>query len=211
MIWIKTARAHRLTIAAGHEAGLNGAPKIDDRAAWVPRMKHGVDATVRSAIRGHGAMPARGGLADLTDTELRAAILYMFYPAGANLQPYAAAPAASAPNHRQVDGVDIFLGVSPAESAPAGRSRPGGKGYFYINISLRDGASHTYIKDALVEVRAASAASGETRKLEPLTLADSVSYGNFFRMPGNEHYIISVKVRRADWPRPIETRFDFTP
>ena len=66
-----------------HEAGLHGAPKIDDRAAWAPRMKHGLDATVRSAIKGHGAMPARGGMANLTDTELRAAILYMFYPAGA--------------------------------------------------------------------------------------------------------------------------------
>jgi cytochrome c5 len=66
-----------------HGAGLNGAPRIDDRTAWAPRMKLGLDATVRSAIKGHGAMPARGGMADLTDTELRAAILYMFYPAGA--------------------------------------------------------------------------------------------------------------------------------
>jgi cytochrome c5 len=84
-----------------HESGLHGAPKIDDRAAWSQRMKYGVDATVRSAIKGHGAMPARGGIADLTDGELRAAILYMFYPAGAAaLKPYAA-PAAADPNHNQ--------------------------------------------------------------------------------------------------------------
>jgi cytochrome c5 len=51
-----------------HEAGTGGAPRIDDRAAWSQRMKRGLDATVRSAIKGHGAMPARGGLADLTDT-----------------------------------------------------------------------------------------------------------------------------------------------
>src|SRR5512147_1091461 len=63
-----------------HGTGLNGAPKIDDRAAWAPRMRQGLDATVRSAIRGHGKMPARGGMADLTDAELRAAISYMFYP-----------------------------------------------------------------------------------------------------------------------------------
>src|ERR1700675_4221756 len=66
-----------------HGTGVNGAPKIDDRAAWAPRMRQGLEATVRSAIKGHGAMPARGGLADLTDGELRAAITYMFYPAGA--------------------------------------------------------------------------------------------------------------------------------
>jgi len=33
---------------------------------------------VRSAIHGHGPMPARGGLADLTDAEIRGAIVYMF-------------------------------------------------------------------------------------------------------------------------------------
>ena len=69
--------------AACHEKGLHGAPRIDDRAAWIPRLKNGLDATVRSAINGHGSMPARGGMANLTDAELRAAILYMFYPAGA--------------------------------------------------------------------------------------------------------------------------------
>jgi cytochrome c5 len=63
-----------------HGTGVNGAPKIGDQAAWRPRLKNGLDKTVASAIHGHGKMPARGGMADLTDTELRAAILYMFNP-----------------------------------------------------------------------------------------------------------------------------------
>jgi len=61
-----------------HEAGVGGAPKIGDRAAWAPRLKDGLDNTVRSAIKGHGGMPARGGMANLTDSELRGAIVYMF-------------------------------------------------------------------------------------------------------------------------------------
>jgi cytochrome c5 len=61
-----------------HDTGVGGAPKIGDRAAWAPRIKDGLDNTVRSAIRGHGGMPARGGMADLTDAELRSAIVYMF-------------------------------------------------------------------------------------------------------------------------------------
>lgn len=61
-----------------HEEGLNGAPKIGDRAAWIPRGIHGMDALVSSAIHGHGGMPARGGMADLTDAEMRAAVIYMF-------------------------------------------------------------------------------------------------------------------------------------
>lgn len=66
-----------------HEKGLGGAPKIGDKAAWAPRMSQGVDNTVRSAIRGHGGMPQRGGMASATDAELRNAILYMFNRSGA--------------------------------------------------------------------------------------------------------------------------------
>jgi cytochrome c5 len=62
-----------------HAQGLNGAPKIGDKAAWVDRAKLGFDSVVRSAINGHGAMPARGGQANLTDEEMRAAVAYMFY------------------------------------------------------------------------------------------------------------------------------------
>jgi cytochrome c5 len=39
---------------------------------------------VRSAISGHGGMPPRGDKADLTDGEIRAAILYMFNPKGSD-------------------------------------------------------------------------------------------------------------------------------
>lgn len=63
-----------------HEEGKGGAPRIGDRAAWIPRLRNGFEQTVRSAINGHGGMPARGGLPDLTDWEIRSAIVYMFNP-----------------------------------------------------------------------------------------------------------------------------------
>jgi cytochrome c5 len=61
-----------------HRTGVNGAPKIGDKEAWIPRLKPGLDVVVRSAINGHGAMPPRGGMANLTDAEIRSAIVYMF-------------------------------------------------------------------------------------------------------------------------------------
>ena len=61
-----------------HGTGANGAPKIGDRAAWIPRGAHGIEALTRSAINGHGGMPSRGGLANLTDNEVRNAVVYMF-------------------------------------------------------------------------------------------------------------------------------------
>ena len=61
-----------------HETGAKGAPKIGDRQEWIRRGKEGTDALVYRAMRGHGKMPARGGMAGLTDAEFRSAVLYMF-------------------------------------------------------------------------------------------------------------------------------------
>ena len=63
-----------------HQDGKGGAPKIGDREAWSKRLNQGIDRAVSSAIHGHGGMPPRGDKADLTDAEVRAAILYMFNP-----------------------------------------------------------------------------------------------------------------------------------
>lgn len=197
-----------------HEAGVGGAPRIDDRTAWAPRMSRGLDATVRSAIRGHGAMPARGGMADLSDTELRAAILFMLYPAGTAVK--AAATPASAPvplaNHRTAGGMEIFLGIVPAESARVQPPGPRGRGYYHVNVSLQDSVTRIEIRDAQVEVRAANPVTGgETKKLEQMTVNNATSYGNFFRMPGKEPYTIAVQIRRPGAMPPVEVKFDFKP
>lgn len=65
-----------------HGTGAGGAPRIGDRNAWSARMSQGLDKVVASAIHGHGAMPPRGGMADLTDVEIRAAVVYMFDTSG---------------------------------------------------------------------------------------------------------------------------------
>jgi len=70
-----------------HGEGLNGAPKIGDKAAWIDRAKLGFDSVVRSAINGHGAMPSRGGMPNLTDSEMRAAVTYMFQQSVKNETP----------------------------------------------------------------------------------------------------------------------------
>jgi len=80
-----------------HQTGIGGAPRIGDRTAWIPRATKGYDIVVRSAIKGHGGMPARGGMADLTDSEVRSAVTYMFNMGAAEAKaPQAAAPAAPA-------------------------------------------------------------------------------------------------------------------
>lgn len=60
-----------------HATGKEGAPKMGDVEAWTPRLKGGVDPLVKSAINGHNAMPARGGMADLSDAEMKSAVVHM--------------------------------------------------------------------------------------------------------------------------------------
>lgn len=63
--------------AACHTTGAAGAPKAGDKAAWAPRIKAGNDALYASAIKGKGAMPAKGGNAALSDVEVKAAVDYL--------------------------------------------------------------------------------------------------------------------------------------
>lgn len=66
-----------------HESGEQGAPKLSDKAAWTQRASKGLDAVTKTVIRGHGKMPARGGLADLTDEELKQVIAVLLKEVGA--------------------------------------------------------------------------------------------------------------------------------
>ncbi len=60
-----------------HTAGVAGAPKFADKAAWAPRIKTGLDALHASALKGKGAMPPKGGNASLSDADVKAAVDYM--------------------------------------------------------------------------------------------------------------------------------------
>lgn len=61
---------------ACHISGAAGAPQLV-AAQWEDRLEKGVDALVRSAIDGIGAMPPKGGRSDLSDEQVRASVEYM--------------------------------------------------------------------------------------------------------------------------------------
>lgn len=62
---------------ACHAAGVAGAPKLGDKAAWAPRLGAGAAAMVASAIKGKNAMPPKGGNLSLADDAVKAAVDYM--------------------------------------------------------------------------------------------------------------------------------------
>jgi cytochrome c5 len=67
--------------AACHGAGIAGAPKVGDKAAWAPRIAQGMDTLYKHAIQGFqgkaGVMPAKGGRADFSDKSIDNAVDYM--------------------------------------------------------------------------------------------------------------------------------------
>ncbi|MDI3258952.1 c-type cytochrome [Aerosticca soli] len=65
-----------------HTAGVAGAPKLGDKAAWAPRIAQGIDTLVKHAIEGyHGPdgnfMPPKGGNPALTDEQVKNAVQWI--------------------------------------------------------------------------------------------------------------------------------------
>lgn len=130
-----------------HVSGVLGAPKIGDKAAWADRLAAaGIDGLYNNAINGKGGMPARGGAANLSDDDVRAAVDLMLQksdvavaasnndtgsgsaPAAATTN--AAAPAvAQAPAATSAEGKKIYDSacLSCHMSGIAGAPKPGDK------------------------------------------------------------------------------------
>ena len=62
---------------ACHATGVANAPKFGDKAAWEPYIKTGMDAMVKVAMQGKPPMPPKGGAANASEDDIRAAVQYM--------------------------------------------------------------------------------------------------------------------------------------
>ena len=69
------------TCSACHGAGVAGAPKAGDKAAWAPHLAHGLPMLYQHALHGFtgstGTMPAKGGRTDMPDPIVEQAVNYM--------------------------------------------------------------------------------------------------------------------------------------
>lgn len=62
--------------ATCHANGVAGAPEMV-ASAWSGRLDKGTEMLISNAINGIGAMPARGGRADLSDEQVAVSVTYM--------------------------------------------------------------------------------------------------------------------------------------
>jgi cytochrome c5 len=80
---------YKIICSACHEAGVAGAPKTGDNAAWAPRIALGLDGLLKSAMAGKNAMPPKGG-SDANEVELTSAIVYITNKSGGSFKDPAA-------------------------------------------------------------------------------------------------------------------------
>lgn len=75
------AEVYGMACVACHGAGVAGAPKFGDAAAWAPRIAQGADTLHKHALEGFqgqaGFMPPKGGRVDLSDKSIMNAVDHM--------------------------------------------------------------------------------------------------------------------------------------
>jgi len=132
-----------------------------------------------------------------------------------------AAFAADSTTHKVVHGVAIYLGVLPAEmilghpkphtEAEMHGGVPAGQHQYHVTVSLFDAASGKRISGVKVSARVYEInRAGTQKKLEPMLIADTISYGNYFNMPTtNNPYRIRVLIELPGVAGVIETEFEY--
>lgn len=142
--------------ASCHTAGIAGAPKVGDSAAWAPRIAAGAAILYDHAIKGYtgksGVMPAKGGNSDLADVEVERAVVYMANQSGGSLKEPAVPAAAPKP---QAAAAPVVPQADP-------------------NVVAAIAAINSGTKPVAVAVAAPAAASGDAANAAGKKLFDSV-------------------------------------
>jgi hypothetical protein len=131
--------------------------------------------------------------------------------------PTGAAQAADQPFHRDAGELSIYIGLIPAHAAGQRRNaeqlRHGGSGTgeyaYHLTVAVFDRKGDR-VEDAQVSATVVPLGlAGHRRKLEPMRLAETVTYGGYFELAPTEVYRIDVEVVRAGTTAPARASFDY--
>ena len=107
------------TCSACHTAGVAGAPRIGDEAAWAPYVKAGYEEMVKNAIHGINAMPPKGGNPSLADFEVARAVVHIANQSGASFEEPAEPTEETTEPATAEPATVAATTVAPATAAPA--------------------------------------------------------------------------------------------
>jgi len=120
--------------------------------------------------------------------------------------------------YQVVEGIAIYLGVMPAQIVkghpkkhPEAKMHGGVpilRGGDHVVVALFDNATGQRIENARVTGSVMEIGLGaEQKTLEPMTIAGTVTYGNYFNMAGKNDYRIKLQIRRPKTPGVVEATF----
>jgi hypothetical protein len=124
-------------------------------------------------------------------------------------------------DHRIAGGMEVFLGVQPAALVSRVHPRdhpeaemhggaPKGRHLHHVLVAIFNAESGKRIEDATVEARLTPPGLATLiRSLEPMAIADTVTYGNYFNLAVDGRYQLSVSIRRSKETRPINVDFTY--
>jgi hypothetical protein len=147
-------------------------------------------------------------------------ILTCLAPAAILVSVAGSAFASEPGGYKVVDGTVIYFAVLPAEiirGHPKGHAEavmhggvPNGKHVHHVMVALFEAGSFDRITDAEVKATVSEIGfAGKTETLEPFTVAEVLTYGNYFEMPNQTIYRITVAVRRPNSPKTVEATFEY--
>lgn len=117
-------------------------------------------------------------------------------------------------------GLAVYIGVVPAEIVRGHPSQhtektmhggaPKGAHAYHVVAAIFDATSNARVSDASVTARISGLGlSGEKKKLEPMEIASTVTYGGFFDLPGRDLYTIGLTIERPGQPKPVSLEFKY--
>lgn len=177
----------------------------------------GMAGTATAAVTELQPATVSGTMGSNMTTALRlgTAALLLIFAASA-----AATPVTPATQPLTLDGMTIYVGVLPAAMitghAPEHPEEtmhggvPGGSHQFHLVVTLFDAASGARITGAQVKARVAELGlAGTEQVLEPMAIADTETYGGYFRLAGDNPFRIALEIRRSDGGQVTRAEFEY--
>lgn len=122
--------------------------------------------------------------------------------------------------YKVAGGLAVYLGVIPGElitgysgghaEAEMHGGVPSGRHVHHVMVAVFDSASGERITDAVVTAKVTGLGLvGIEETLEPMTIADTVTYGNYFDLPGKDLYRIRIEISRPGYVRSVRLEFEY--
>lgn len=130
------------------------------------------------------------------------------------------AVAADDPPYKLAGGLAVYIGVVPAELVKGHPSQhaektmhggaPKGAHQYHVVAAVFDATSGARVSAASITAQISGLSlSGTKKKLDPMEIASTLTYGAFFDLPGRDLYTIGLAIERPGQPTPVNLEFKY--